>query len=135
MTRAITEFFSGALTTLDICADHPWPSGSDLFKRALIDVNRKARLRIITEITKENIYSCKELMNLGELRHLDGIKGNFAVSEKVYIAYGTMQHSSLLHQVIYSNVKEIVEQQRYVFENFWNTATAAQIKIRDRRRH
>jgi len=61
MTRAITEFFSGALTTLDICVDHAWPfiSGSDIFKRTLIDVNRKAKLRIITEITKDNIYSCK----------------------------------------------------------------------------
>ena len=107
----------GALTTLDICVDHAWPfiSGSDIFKRTLIDMNRKAKLRIITEITKDNIYSCKELLNLGELRHLDGIKGNFAVSEKEYIAYGTMQHSSLLQQVIHSNVKEIVEQQRYEF--------------------
>ena len=69
-------------------------------------------------------------MNLGELRHLDGIKGNFAVSERGYIAYGTMQQS-LLQQVIHSNVKEIVEQQRYVFENFWNRAIAAQIKIRE----
>ncbi len=133
MTKAIAKFFSGALTTLDICGDHAWPSvyGSDIFKMGLIDVNRKARLRIITEITKDNIHFCKELMNLGELRHLDGIKANFAVSEREYIAYGTMQQSSLSQQVIHSNVKEIVEQQRYVFENFWNRATAAQIKIRE----
>src|SRR5215472_4469729 len=42
-----------------------------------------------------------------------------------------MQQSSLSKQVIHSNVKEIVEQQRYVFENFWNRAIAAQIKIRE----
>jgi hypothetical protein len=70
-------------------------------------------------------------MNLGELRHLDGIKGNFAVSEREYIAYATMQESSLLQQVIHSNVKEIVEQEKYVFESFWSRAIPAQIRIRE----
>src|SRR5215831_15894158 len=109
--------------------------GSGIFERPFIDVNKMAKSRIITEITKDNIQYCKGLMNLGELRHLDGIKGNFAVSERDYFVYGTMQEYSPLQQVIHSNVKEIVEQQRYVFENFWNRATAAQIKIRDRRRY
>jgi hypothetical protein len=31
------------------------------------------------------------LIKIGELHHLDGIKGNFAVSEKEYIAPATMQ--------------------------------------------
>jgi two-component system sensor histidine kinase VicK len=135
MTKAVAEFFSGAFTALDICADHTWPSVAmelDVFKQAFVDVNKnKAKSRVVTEITKDNIRYCKELMNLGELRHLDGIKGNFAVSERVYIAYTTMQESCLSQQVIRSNVKEIVEQQKYVFENFWNRATAAQIRIRD----
>jgi hypothetical protein len=31
-----------------------------------------------------------------------------------------MQKASLLQQVIYSNVKEVLEQQQYVFDSFWN---------------
>ena len=88
-----------------------------------------AKSRFVTEITKDNIDHCKELMNLGELRHLDGIKANFAVSEREYIASATMQE--LLQQVIHSNVKEIVEQQKYVFESFWTRAIPAQIRIRE----
>ncbi|MGB8935384.1 MAG: hypothetical protein WCC17_09800 [Candidatus Nitrosopolaris sp.] len=133
MTKAIVEFFSGDIAALDVCADHAWPYVAirlDVFKQLFIDVNgSRTKSRIVTEITKDNIRYCKELMNLGELRHLDGIKGNFAVSEGEYIAYATTQETSLSQQVIRSNVKEIVEQQRYAFENFWNKATAAQIRI------
>ena len=38
---------------------------------------RGVRIRYITEITKENVIYCKELMNFSEVRHLDGVKGNF----------------------------------------------------------
>jgi len=71
------------------------------------------------------------LQGIDEYWRFDGIKGNFAVSEREYTAYGTIQQSSVVQQVIHSNVKEIVEQQRYVFENFWNRAISAQIKIRE----
>ncbi len=107
--------------------------GLEVFNQALIDVNKKsmAKSRFITEITKDNMDHCKELMNLGELRHLDGIKGNFAISEREYIASATMQEFSLLQQVIHSNAREIVEQQKYVFESFWSRAIPAQIRIRE----
>jgi hypothetical protein len=36
--------------------------------------------------SKENIHHCKDLMKMiDELRHLDGVKGNFAVSETEYL--------------------------------------------------
>src|SRR5690242_4637084 len=35
------------------------------------------------------------------------------------------------HQIIYSNVKEIVEQQKYLFETLWNKAVPAEQKIRE----
>ena len=62
-------------------------------------------------------------MQISELRHLDGIKGNFALSEKGYTASATLQEASLLQQVIYSNVRALLDQQQYVFETLWNKAT------------
>jgi two-component system, OmpR family, sensor histidine kinase VicK len=59
------------------------------------------------------------------------IKGNFAVSEKEYMASATMQKASLLQQVIYSNVKEVIEQQQYVFDLFWNKSMPAEQKIKE----
>jgi hypothetical protein len=90
---------------------------------------RGIRSRYITSITKDNFSYCKEAMKIGELRHLDGIKGNFAVSEKEYMASATLEEASLLQQVIYSNVKEVLEQQQYVFDSFWSRSVPAEQKI------
>ena len=115
-TDAILNFLSNVDTKMDICADSTWPSvamGIDVFKNALIDIKKRGKMqRYITTITKDNLSYCKAAMKIGELRHLDGVKGNFAVSEKEYIASATMQEASLLQQVIYSNVKEVIDQQQ-----------------------
>jgi signal transduction histidine kinase len=68
-----------------------------------------------------------------EIRHLDGVKGNFEVSDaKEYVAATKLQgESEAIPQLIYSNVKEIVEQQQYIFESFWNKAIPAEEKIRE----
>ncbi len=120
---------------MDICADSIWPSvamGIDVFKKALINIkDRGIRSRYVTDITRDNLPYCKEAMKFGELRHLDGIKGNFAVSEKEYMASATMQEAELLQQVIYSNVKEVLEQQQYVFDSFWKKSVAAENRIRE----
>ena len=83
-TSAILKFLLDVETKLDICADSTWPSvamGIDVFRNALIDIKkRRIRRRYITTITKNNLSYCKEVMKIGELRHLDGIRGNFAVS-------------------------------------------------------
>jgi hypothetical protein len=62
-------------------------------------INTKARgikSRFITELTKDNFRHCKEvLMKIGEVRHLDGVKGNFGVSDTEYIATSTMMESHI----------------------------------------
>jgi nitrogen-specific signal transduction histidine kinase len=75
-----------------------------------------------------------------EIRHVDGIKANFSISETEYLAYATLveegeelqqQPMRPIQQVIYSNIKDIVEQQKYVFESFWNKAIPAESRIRE----
>jgi signal transduction histidine kinase len=106
--------------------------GVDVFRNALIALKKRdVKSRYITTITKDNLDYCKEAMKIGELRHLDGIKGNFSVSEKEYMASATMQEASPLQQVIYSNVKEVLEQQQYVFDSFWNKSVPAEQKIKE----
>lgn len=134
-TSAIIEFLSNAHSALDICADSSWPSvamGVDVYRNAFRDVGvRGVKFRVVTEITKDNLSYCKEVRKLGELRHLDGVKGNFGVSEKEYTAAAALREATLLQQVIYSNVKEIVEQQQYLFEGFWNRAIPAEPRIKE----
>jgi hypothetical protein len=57
-----------------------------------------------------------------ELRHLEGIRGNFYVSETEYIAPVALhEKGKIASQITYSNVKEIVEHHKhYVFDTFWS---------------
>ena len=97
--------------------------------------DRGVKFRYITEITKENIFYCKQIIKEfdAELRHLDEVKGNFEISDggKEYIATANLQKAKPLKQLIYSNVKEIGEQQQYVFNTLWNKAIPAQEKIKE----
>jgi signal transduction histidine kinase len=134
-TEAIMKFLNSAQISMNICADYTWPSvamGVEIFKKGLYDLkSRNVQSRFVTDITKDNIEYCKELMQISELRHLEGIKGNFAISEKGYTASATLQEASLLQQVIYSNVRSILDQQQYVFETLWNKAIPAEQRLRE----
>jgi HKD family nuclease len=114
--NAILRFLSKA-HRIDSCGDRRAPSvaiGVEAYKKLLFDLrNRGIKLRYITEITKENIQYCKEMMKFAEeVSHVDGIKANFFVSETEYIATAARQEAQSVPQVIYSNVKDIVRQQR-----------------------
>ena len=53
------------------------------------------RLRFITEITKDNLSYCKELLKTVELRHMVEVKGNFGVSETQYAANSTIREATV----------------------------------------
>lgn len=114
---------------MDICFDNRAPSiviDIDEYRNGYTDIKRRGgKIRLLTEITSENINYCKQLMNLvDELRHVDGIKGGLAVSETEFMATTMLEEATPLTQVIYSNVKEMVEQGQYIFDTLWaNSAT------------
>jgi two-component system, OmpR family, sensor histidine kinase VicK len=93
-------------------------------RKSFLDAkDRGLKLRYITEVTTENISYCKELTKIVEVRHLDGIKGNFMVSETEYLAHAVSNNASdIATQIIHSNLQEIVEQQNYIFDTLWNKA-------------
>jgi two-component system, OmpR family, sensor histidine kinase VicK len=99
--------------------------------------NRGVNFRYVTQITKDNLFYCKELSKFAEVRHLNGVKGNFEVSknrvggEGEYIGTATLQEAKPIAQVIYSNVKEIVEQQQFVFDTLWNKAIPFQVRLKE----
>ena len=65
-----------------------------------------------------------------ELRHLDGIKGNFMLSETEYLAPVILfEKGKIASQIICSNVKEILDQHQYMFDTLWNNAISAQQRI------
>ena len=129
-------FMSNVKQRMDIFFDHSAPSivvDVEEYGNGYIDIRRRgAKIRAFTEITKDNVQYCKELMKLvDELRHLDGVRGGVAVSESEYMATTVLQEAKPLTQVIYSNVKEVVEQGQYIFDTLWNASVSAEHKIRE----
>ena len=84
-------------------------------KEGFIDAkNRGVYLRYLTEITKDNLSHCKELIKIvHELRHLDGIKAIWWVN---LLRLFCMSMGKIASQAIYSNIKQVVEQEQYVFD-------------------
>jgi two-component system, OmpR family, sensor histidine kinase VicK len=118
-----------------ICSDANSPVFSmtmDPVKKGYIDFrDRHVSIRQIVEITKSNLHYCKEFMNYVELRHIDDVKGNMAVSETEYVATSVLEGSKPITQTIYSNAKAFLEQQRYFFENLWAKAIPADQRIKE----
>jgi two-component system, OmpR family, sensor histidine kinase VicK len=127
-------FMSNVKKRMDIYFDHRAPSivvEIPEYKDGYIDIRKRGgKIRAFTEITKDNIHYCKELMKLvDELRHLNGVKGGIAVSESEYMATTLLEEAKPLTQVIFSSVKEVVEQGQYIFDTLWNTAIPAEQRI------
>ena len=131
------EFFANSKKRIDTCMNYTRPSLAVILepiKKAFLDAkDRSVKLRYITEITPDNIAACKELVTIvEELRHLDGIKGNFMVSETEYLAPVILfEKGKIAPQAVYSNLKEVVEQQQYIFDSFWIKAMDAEERIKE----
>ena len=130
------QFMKNVKKRMDIFFDHKAPSiviDLEEYRNGYIDIRRRgAKIRAFTEITKENIPYCKELIKIvDELRHLDGVKGGMAVSESEYMATTILEESKPLTEVIYSNMREVVEQGQYIFDTLWRSAISAEQKIKE----
>src|SRR5215213_2717756 len=70
---------------------------------------------------------------VSEVRHFDGAKGNFAVTDTEYVSYAISEvvRPSSLRQIVRSTSKEFVEQQQFFFETLWNKAIPAEQRIRE----
>ena len=130
------QFMKNSKEKMDIFFDSKAPSiviEIDAYRSGYVNIRKGGgKIRAFTEITKDNINYCKELIKIvDELRHLDGIKGGIAVNETEYMATTVLQEAKPLTQVIYSNVKEVVDQGQYIFDIFWYRAIPAEQKIRE----
>ena len=130
------QFMRNIRGKMDIFFDHKAPSiviDLEEYRNGYMDIRRRgSKIRAFTEITKENIQYCKELIKIvDELRHLDGVKGGLAVSESEYMATTVLEESKPLTMVIYSNVKEVVEQGQYLFDTLWRSAIPAEKRIKE----
>jgi len=130
------RFFQNVKKKMDICFHQGGPhrfTQIDPYKKELLNIKRRGgKIRLVTEITKNNFQYCKQLMEIvDELRHLDGVEGSMVVSEREYLAGTVMERNHPSMQIIHSNVKDVVRQAQDVFDIFRNKAIPAQQKVRE----
>jgi hypothetical protein len=129
IVKAIERFQAGTKTFWGACVDSTLPSFSvGRVRQGYVEARKRGvRILYITEITKDNLTYCKEIMQFAELRHLDGVSGNFAVSDDEYVA--GVKSGSALASLVRSDVKELVQQQRHIFDTLWKHAVPAKERI------
>ena len=134
----ITEvgIFHNAATSIDTCMTYTRPSlavSLKPIKDAFLAAKRGGiKLRYITEINHHNFEDCKELLGIvHELRHLDGVKTNFMISEKEYLAPLIQEKSeAIASEHIYSNTDQIVEHGQCIFDTLWSKSIPAEERIK-----
>jgi len=136
--NSILQFLSGE-DRIDACGDSNAPALLlKVYKKLMENAKKEQggiRLRFLTDIDSENINYCKELMKFAEVvRHVEGIKANFAVRNTDYIGIVTSNveiQPSIQSHIIYSNVKGIIEQQQYLFNSLWDKSVPAEQRIEE----
>jgi signal transduction histidine kinase len=71
-------------------------------------------------------------MKIAELRHLDGIKGSFVIADGMdYAGVANTEEAQPITQLIVSNVRAFVKQQKYFFETLWGKSIPANLRMRE----
>jgi two-component system, OmpR family, sensor histidine kinase VicK len=134
--KAILKVFSNVKEKLDVYADSDAVYAifdMDAIKNAYYKLQRRnIKVRLIVEITKNNMSYCKGLMKFSEVRHLDGVKGSFAISETEYIDTTVIiKDAKLQLRLTHSNNKSEINHHQYLFDILWNKSLSAEQKIKE----
>jgi len=130
------SIFHKAATRIDTCMTYTRPSlavSLRSIKGAFLAAKRRGiKLRYITEINHINFEDCKELQGIvHELRHLDGVKTNFMLSEREYLAPLIQEKSeAIASEHIYSDMAQIVEHGQCIFDTLWSKSIPAEERIK-----
>ncbi|HZD35431.1 MAG TPA: hypothetical protein VE130_09525 [Nitrososphaeraceae archaeon] len=93
---------------------------------------RGVKIRVITEIAKNNLLFCKENMKYIEgLRHMDTITHVFQVSEKHYISAILLNENPYFIEGVFCNIRWFVKAQQYLFESLWRKAIPAKQRFKE----
>ena len=126
--KSQSQLFDNSKIKIDSCINYYSLLSSSCFeldsiKKSIMEAKKRGiTVRYITEITKDNIQSCKELYKIIDgLRHLDRLKSNFMLSESEYISLlgssslNEKRDKKIISKVIYSNIKSFIEEQQLLF--------------------
>jgi signal transduction histidine kinase len=93
--------------------------------------NSNVKIKLLTEVTADNLKYCKQFIkDFGaEIRHLKGIRGNFALTGESYITMNVLEKRKPVNDVMYSDIKDFIDQNQYIFDTLWKKAIPVEQRI------
>lgn len=89
------------------------------------------KCRLITEVNIENENFLKTLPFL-EIRHLDGLRGNFGISDEMgYMAFILHKEDDEAIQTYFSNSRTLADKQMQLFKELWTMAIPFSTRIKE----
>lgn len=123
---------------MDTCHDYFGPiavtTAEPIWLELLRLEKRGIKIRFLTDITKENITSCKKFLTLktSELRHLAGVKGNYAIADRrEYFENASSEGDEQPEHGIFTTVRGIVDSRQFLFDNLWKKGIPAEDRIKE----
>ncbi|HET7389524.1 MAG TPA: hypothetical protein VFJ51_01780 [Nitrososphaeraceae archaeon] len=126
--------------SIDVCYDlngpirirkiaHIWTSNFEIN-------NNEIKVRLLTDIRNENLEYCKKLLEEIEhieIRHMDGVKGNFTIldSKELLITDFVDKLGEPVNDALFCNQKEMTEAHIFIFENLWRQAIPARARFKE----
>lgn len=85
--------------------------------------NKNGKVRIITEITSDNLDQCRKLSEISEVHHANELKGNFIVNKSIF---AILDDINILNkhnlQLINFNNPALVTNQQFLFDSLWENS-------------
>ena len=125
--------------SVQVCYDHNMPMRAiktPLLWRSNLELDKKGiKVRFLTDITNENLESCKGILQEikhVEIRHMEGVKGNFTIHDdkEIFLPFFVDRPRELLNEMLCSSQKKMVDVYMFMFNNLWNQGTPSHIRIR-----
>jgi signal transduction histidine kinase len=125
-----SDVIRNAKEYVNICGDSTLPKFtlSETTRKECQQAKSKGiKIRYITEIRKDNLAYCKQIMKIAEVRHLNKLGGNFVISDREFL--GQSSGHNFLSHLVYTDNHRMLEQHNHIFQNLWNNAITQHDKI------
>lgn len=124
ITKRTIEVFNSTEKTIEGCIGkeeigthvrHQW------HMEGLLELRRRGvKVRVVTQVTHDNLPFCKIYSQAVELRHIDGIQSSFGISDGKWLLdhIVSLDEFPLSHAIL-TNVTKLVEVKLQLFETLW----------------
>ena len=98
--------------------------------------SKEIKVRLLTDIRNENLEYCKKLLDEikhMEIRHLDGVKGNFTIldNKELLITDFVDKLGEPVNDALFWYSKEMTDARIFMFQNLWHQAISADARFKE----